>query len=90
LAQADVAEKLEVAVESISRIERGASAASLAMLGQIASALDVALEDLFAERPVRLARPVDPILTKISAIVGSKPADVRRRVLRIVKLFLEK
>jgi len=33
--------------------------------------LNVALEDLFAERPIRVAKPADPVMGKLIAIISS-------------------
>jgi transcriptional regulator with XRE-family HTH domain len=50
LTQAELAEKVGVATETISRLERGAAVPSLARLEEIASALALELPELFTFR----------------------------------------
>lgn len=90
LAQAHLAESVGVAIESISRIERAAAVPSLPLLIRIASALEVPLGDLLAAGPIRSVPRTDPETAKLIALVASKAPDVRRRVLKIVRLVLVK
>ncbi len=47
LTQANLAEKIDVTVETISRLERGVSMPSIKTLGAISKALSIRLKDLF-------------------------------------------
>jgi transcriptional regulator with XRE-family HTH domain len=51
LSQARLAEKIGVSPETISRLETGAAAPSIARLASIARALEVELQELFRLRP---------------------------------------
>ncbi len=51
LTQADLAEKVGVGVETISRLERGASIPPLDRLDKVARVLSVGLKDLFEPTP---------------------------------------
>lgn len=90
LSQADLAEALGTATESVSRIERAVSTPSLGLLGQIAEVLDVEVENLFNQRPPVARARMDADVAKLVAIVRSKPPAVQRRILRLVRLFLAK
>jgi len=88
LAQAHLADAVGTATESVSRIERAASIPSLAMLARLASALGVEVEAFFSSKVPSRRPPLDPDVAKLVAMVRSKPPAVRRRVLRLVKMFL--
>ena len=88
LAQAHLADAVGTATETVSRIERAASIPSLDMLCRLASALGVEVEDLFSSKAPSRRPALDPDVAKLVAMVRSKPTAVRRRVLRLVKMFL--
>lgn len=88
LSQADLAEAVGTATESVSRIERAVAIPSLGMLARIASVLGVEVEHLFSARVPEARRRLDPDVGKLVALVQSKPAAVRRRIVRLVRLFL--
>jgi transcriptional regulator with XRE-family HTH domain len=88
LSQGDLAEAIGTATESVSRIERAAAVPSLGLLGRIASALGVEVEVLFSSRPPATRTRAAPEVAKLAALVGGKPPAARRRVLRLVRLYL--
>ena len=69
LTQAELAEKVGVTVETISRLERGSSIPSIARLADVAHALDVSLHELFVPDPTAAAR---------HAALGALVDDLRR------------
>jgi len=56
LTQAQLAERVHVATETISRLERGATIPSVSRLDDIARALGVGIHDLFEPEPAASAR----------------------------------
>jgi transcriptional regulator with XRE-family HTH domain len=64
LTQAELAERIGVSTESVSRLERGAVIPSLARLEAVATALGVELPDLFrvADRETQKDRAIDRLL----------------------------
>lgn len=64
LTQAELAERVGVQPETISRIETGARAASLALIARVADALEVELHELvrFADRDEARASAIDRLL----------------------------
>jgi len=56
MTQANLAEEVGVATETISRLERGATIPSVARLDEVAEALGVEMADLFERTPGALAR----------------------------------
>lgn len=85
LTQAELAEKVGVAVETISRLERGSVIPSLARLEQIAAALGVDMPDLFTFKDRENAR--DKAIERLLAVVRRRPAedvdmvsDIARRI----------
>jgi transcriptional regulator with XRE-family HTH domain len=88
LSQGDLAEALGTATESISRIERAAAVPSLGLLARIASVLGVEVEDMFSTKPPAAHTRTEPAAAKLVALVAGKPEAVRRRVLRLVRLYL--
>ena len=78
LSQAALAEKIGVASEAISRLERGAAVPSVERLDQIATALGVALHDLFRfertdRNPSRRDRAIDGL---VAMVRRANPEDV--------------
>jgi transcriptional regulator with XRE-family HTH domain len=71
--QAELAEKVGVAVETISRLERGSAMPSLARMEEIASALGVELPDLFDFKDRETAR--DKAIERLLAVVRRRPAE---------------
>jgi transcriptional regulator with XRE-family HTH domain len=85
LTQAQLAEKVGVATETISRLERGAAIPSLARLEDIASALALDLSELFTfrARGTRREKAVDGLLGALrhrSAEDVDMLADLARRI----------
>ncbi len=85
LTQAELAERVGVATETISRLERGAAVPSVARLEDIATALDLDLSELFTFRPRDTSR--ERALDSLLEAVGRRPAqdidmlaDVARRI----------
>ncbi|MGQ0507976.1 MAG: helix-turn-helix domain-containing protein [Myxococcaceae bacterium] len=86
LTQAELAEKVGVATETISRLERGAAIPSLARLESVAAALGVELHDLFRFRDQSTSK--DRLIDQLVSLVRTRSAgdievvrDVAARVL---------
>jgi transcriptional regulator with XRE-family HTH domain len=73
LTQAGLAEKVGVAVETISRLERGSAVPSLARMEEIAGALGVDLPDLFVFKDRETPR--DKAIERLLAVVRRRPAE---------------
>ena len=85
LTQAHVAEACGVAVQTISRVERGVKAPSLEVVAGLASALGVHPAALFAFDGVVVGDDKGP-----AAVIGGLPTDavaLRRRVERAVRVL---
>lgn len=85
LTQAELAEKVGVATETISRLERGAAVPSLARLEEIASALALELPELFTfhARGSRREKALDGLVATLrnrSADDLDMLADIARRI----------
>jgi transcriptional regulator with XRE-family HTH domain len=85
LTQAQLAERVGVATETISRLERGAAIPSLARLEEIASALALGLPELFTFRAQGSRR--EKALDGLAAVLRNRSAedldmlaDVARRI----------
>jgi transcriptional regulator with XRE-family HTH domain len=85
LTQAELAERVGVVTETISRLERGTAVPSLARLEEIATALDLELPELVAFHPRETKR--DKAIEGLLAAVRRRPAediemlaDVARRI----------
>ena len=73
LTQPELAERVDVATETISRLERGTTLPSLASLDLIAAALGCELSDLFqAEKAPRAERSA---IDRLLACVANRPPD---------------
>ena len=86
LTQAECAEKVGVATETISRFERGAAVPSLARIEKVAGVLGVGLHELFIFRE---GTPKDEAVERLMARVRSREAqdievvaDIAERVFR--------
>ena len=75
LTQEELAEKVGVAVETISRLERGSSIPSLERLEEIGDALGVQLRDLLDFREGRTDRD-DAVEALVREMKRREPADV--------------
>jgi transcriptional regulator with XRE-family HTH domain len=73
LTQEELAEKVGVAPETISRLERGASVPSLASIEKIAHVLNVEMPVLFQFR--ERETPKDRALDRLLAVVRKRPAE---------------
>src|SRR5687767_3095188 len=72
LTQAQLAEKVGTASETISRLETGAATPSLAKIGAVADALGIDLYELFRTRP--LDNPEDIALKKLIWMMSRRTA----------------
>jgi transcriptional regulator with XRE-family HTH domain len=73
LTQAQLAERVGVATETVSRLERGATLPSLAKIEALAAALGVELADLFRRRARTTAR--DAAMDRLLAALRGRPAE---------------
>ncbi|GGC96682.1 helix-turn-helix domain-containing protein [Undibacterium terreum] len=86
LTQDQFAGLVDVEVETISRIERGATAPSLALLEEIAVQLEIPIAELLDSGPVKRISEAEIV----SNLVGKmKPKD-RSFVVDFVRLFFER
>ena len=76
LTQEQLADQLSVAHETVSRMERGATAPSIKTLGRIARALGVSVRDLLA--PERRASEADVAIDDlVSLLKRRRPQEIR-------------
>lgn len=90
--QADLAEDLGVAVETISRIERNRLAPSVDLVGRIADVLGVKPSDLFEDRPVvkaKAAEPMRPVERQLLRLVRKLDDQAAEDLLKGVKLVMD-
>lgn len=73
LTQAQLAEKVHVTTETVSRLERGQSIPSIARMEDFAKALGVELHELFLLRP--RTTPRDRALERLAAAVRGRSAE---------------
>lgn len=88
LTQAQLAEAIDVAPETISRLERGISIPSLGTLEDISRALDVTLKELFDFEYTTLktqASPADKELAKVINFLRTKRVNEIRLSYQILK-----
>lgn len=77
LTQAELAERVEAAPETISRLERGKLAPSADLVERIASALGVKTDDVLSRKPVKKKAENRPAIQRVVAILEPLPdADV--------------
>lgn len=79
LTQAELAEKIDVEQETISRFERGATLPPLGRLADIADALSCPLEDLFrtgSPRPEDKAQAIAKSLSQLSDVDRQMVGDI--------------
>ena len=92
ITQAELAEKIDVTVETISRLERGVSMPSIKTLEAISKALAVRLKDLFdferEERQINLTKEEKEIRKIISYLKTKNINDIRLGF-RILKSVLK-
>lgn len=88
MTQADLAERVSVATETISRLERGAVVPSLARLEQIAGALGVEFAELF--RFQARATKKDVLVERLLAAVRRRSAEDVEVVLDVTLRILER
>jgi transcriptional regulator with XRE-family HTH domain len=85
LTQQELAERSELAVETIGRIERGRQMPSLARLETIAHALGVTLADLVRER--RKVGPRERAVTALRAMLRERPAEDAEMLLDVARVL---
>ena len=78
LTQTDLGEKVGIAPETVSRLERGTFAPSFDTLVDLATALDVSVRDFFeiGDRPLRDDR-TDPLADLLVKLAFFDPADLQ-------------
>lgn len=79
LSQAQLAETMGVAIESISRIERSERNMSIDMLENLCDALQISVKDFFEiKTPSRTETPMERDIAKVVALLRSKkPSEVK-------------
>jgi transcriptional regulator with XRE-family HTH domain len=77
ITQAELAERVDVATETISRLERGATLPSLARLQAVARALGLELYELF-DRQKRVAGRRGLAMDRLVSVMGARsPEDIQ-------------
>lgn len=86
MSQAQLAEAIDVAPETISRLERGVSIPSLNTLENISQALDISLKDLFnfEYAPKVKISPSEKELAKIVVLLKTRKAEEIRLAHKIL------
>lgn len=85
LSQAQLAEVIDVAHETISRLERGVSIPSLKTLEKISHALNISLKDLFDFQYTPKASPAEKEILKIVTLLKTKQVEEIRLASTILK-----
>lgn len=89
--QSQLAEKIDVSVETISRIERGVTVPSLKTIEKIAAALNVSMKDLFdCESEVRVKSSDEKELAKLFGILRSLDKREIKLIYKLVKVVYKK
>lgn len=83
LSQADLAERVDVTPEYVSRIERGLVGPSMDAVSRLALALGVEPKALFDFGPPR--PQADPTLTRLRDLLQQSNSDDRRLLLRLAE-----
>lgn len=86
LSQADLAERVGVATETISRLERGVFDPSIARVESIANALDIALHDLFR---FGASSSEERLMNRFLSVVARRSVREVDLALRVVEAVLE-
>jgi DNA-binding XRE family transcriptional regulator len=90
ITQEQLAESVDVATETISRLERGVSIPSLRTLAKISQALHASLKDLFDfEYPQKSVSVIEKESMKLLAYLKTKKADDIKMCYRILKSLFE-
>jgi transcriptional regulator with XRE-family HTH domain len=90
LTQAQLAERVEAAIETISRIERGKLAPSVDLLSRIAKAVGTTVDELLAARPTKRTSGARPAVQRVVALLDplsdAEVDDVRRSITALLKI----
>jgi transcriptional regulator with XRE-family HTH domain len=90
ITQEQLAESVDVATETISRLERGVSIPSLITLSKISQALHISLKDLFDfEYPQKPVSAIEKESMKLLAYLKTKKVDDIKMCYRILKNIFE-
>lgn len=87
LTQAELADAIDKAFETISNIERGKTAPNFMTLSDIAEALDVPLKDFFDVGSGAEATERQDLVFQISALVGQLDDSQLRLLLRLASVL---
>ena len=90
--QADLAERADLTVEGVSRIERGARAARVGTLRAIGRALEVPLASLLEPSPDGEGQETHGLAPDLLAVIEpllDQPASVRVRAARVIRALVE-
>jgi transcriptional regulator with XRE-family HTH domain len=90
--QADLAERAELTVEGVSRIERGARAARVGTLRMIARAMEVPVASLVEPSSGRDGPGILGLAPDLLAVIEpllDQPPGVRARAARVVRALIE-
>ena len=89
LTQAQLAELLDVAIETVSRLERGVSIPSLKTLEKISQKLDISLKDIFDFKNPTKKTPTDKEIKKLTVFLKEKRAEDIRFGYNVLKVIFE-
>jgi transcriptional regulator with XRE-family HTH domain len=87
LTQAQLAEKIEVSVETVSRLERGVAMPSVERLYDIAKALRVRIDEIFAPN-YRRTRESQPSI-EVQKLLRGQPEEKTTLILKIARVVLD-
>jgi len=89
LTQEELAEKVDLTGNFLGHIERGTKKASLDTMKKLADALEIPMENLFAEVKY-IPKKEDLLLKKIVSAVRDKEPAEKKLLLKLAKLVLKK
>jgi transcriptional regulator with XRE-family HTH domain len=69
ITQAELAERIDAAPETVSRVERGRLAPSADLVVRIASALGVKVDDVLSKKPVKKTVEIRPAIQRVVALL---------------------
>lgn len=89
LTQAQLAERVEAANETISRIERGKLAPSVDLLGKIAKAVGTTIDDVLSTKAPKkgaVRASVQRVVALLDPLTDTEVDDVRRSLTSLLKI----
>jgi len=88
LTQAELAERIDVSPEFLSRVERGLKSPSLETVEKIAKALGLQVKELFQEGPRRRTAESD-LRSELQHMVGGVDGPTLRQVIEVTRAVIK-